>query len=326
MIATYEPGLDGPLVAGVDVGGTKTSIVVTDDRDRILYEHVTPTDRSALVGQIAGLVDDCPASAAARRSRGRRRHPRSRRRRRRLGQHGRQPGHQPPAAGTDAPGGAGSADLCRARRPRGGAVAERAGDRRTAPGARRASHSWRSGPASRPASSSTGRCSVATTALPARWATSSPIRMEPSARVACAAASRRSRRVRRSLARLTRRWLPVAAPSCRPSPTAADVFRASSAGDAVAVEITDRVADHLARAIRSLVLTLGVRRIVIGGGVAAAGPALLESDPIEHRPRTRGLATGRGRPGRCDRRAAVADRGARRSRGGSDRSSGHRLA
>ena len=41
MIATYEPGLDGPLVAGVDVGGTKTSIVVTDDRDRILYEHVS---------------------------------------------------------------------------------------------------------------------------------------------------------------------------------------------------------------------------------------------------------------------------------------------
>ena len=58
MIATYEPGLDGPLVAGVDVGGTKTSVVVTDDRDRILYEHVAPTDRSSVVGQIAGLVND----------------------------------------------------------------------------------------------------------------------------------------------------------------------------------------------------------------------------------------------------------------------------
>ena len=54
-----------------------------------------------------------------------------------------------------------------------------------------------------------------------------------------------------------------------------------SAGDEVAVEITDRVADHLARAIRSLVLTLGVKRVVIGGGVAAAGPALLE--PIRSR-------------------------------------------
>ena len=55
----------------------------------------------------------------------------------------------------------------------------------------------------------------------------------------------------------------------------------ASAGDEVALEITDRVADHLARAIRSLALTLGVKRVVIGGGVAAAGPALLE--PIRSR-------------------------------------------
>jgi glucokinase len=60
-----------------------------------------------------------------------------------------------------------------------------------------------------------------------------------------------------------------------PDSSAADVFRAGAAGDTVAVEIIDRVAAHLARAIRSLALTLGVRRIVIGGGVAAAGPALL---------------------------------------------------
>ncbi len=61
-----------------------------------------------------------------------------------------------------------------------------------------------------------------------------------------------------------------------PHSTAADVFRASAAGDEVAIEIVDRVADHLARTIRSLALTLGVQRFVIGGGVAAAGPALLE--------------------------------------------------
>jgi predicted NBD/HSP70 family sugar kinase len=60
-------------------------------------------------------------------------------------------------------------------------------------------------------------------------------------------------------------------------PTAADVFRASAVGDDVAVEVIQRVAEHLARAIRSLSLTLGVRRIVIGGGVAAAGPVLLDS-------------------------------------------------
>ena len=66
-----------------------------------------------------------------------------------------------------------------------------------------------------------------------------------------------------------------------PHSSAADVFRAAAAGDEVAVEISDRVADHLARAIRSLALTLGVRRVVIGGGVAAAGSALLE--PIRSR-------------------------------------------
>jgi glucokinase len=66
-----------------------------------------------------------------------------------------------------------------------------------------------------------------------------------------------------------------------PHPGAGDVFRAGRAGDEVAVEIIDRVADHLARAIRSLALTLGVKRVVIGGGVAGAGPALLE--PIRSR-------------------------------------------
>jgi len=58
MTAGRERGLDGPLVAGVDVGGTKTLVVVTDCRDVILHERIAPTDRTSLVGQIAGLVDD----------------------------------------------------------------------------------------------------------------------------------------------------------------------------------------------------------------------------------------------------------------------------
>ena len=58
--------------------------------------------------------------------------------------------------------------------------------------------------------------------------------------------------------------------------TAADVFEAASAGDEVAIEITARVGDHLARTIRGLVLTLGVQRVVIGGGVAAGGDALMQ--------------------------------------------------
>jgi glucokinase len=57
--------------------------------------------------------------------------------------------------------------------------------------------------------------------------------------------------------------------------TAADVFLAAAAGDGLATEIAASVAERLARAIRALVLTLGVNHIVIGGGVAAAGEALL---------------------------------------------------
>jgi glucokinase len=58
---------------------------------------------------------------------------------------------------------------------------------------------------------------------------------------------------------------------------AADVFRAAAAGDPLAVELATAVADRLARAIRGLVLTLGVSHVVIGGGVAAAGDALLDA-------------------------------------------------
>lgn len=57
--------------------------------------------------------------------------------------------------------------------------------------------------------------------------------------------------------------------------TAADVFRAAAAGDEVAVGLVTTVVDSLARAIRGLLLTLGVTRIVIGGGVASAGDDLL---------------------------------------------------
>jgi predicted NBD/HSP70 family sugar kinase len=53
------------------------------------------------------------------------------------------------------------------------------------------------------------------------------------------------------------------------------VFRAAAGGDEVARHIVDEAATHLARTLRTLVLTLGVQRIVIGGGVAGAGAALL---------------------------------------------------
>lgn len=57
-----------------------------------------------------------------------------------------------------------------------------------------------------------------------------------------------------------------------------DVYRAATAGDAVARQIAARVGIHLARAVRGLVLGYGVNRVVIGGGLSRAGPAFL--DPI----------------------------------------------
>lgn len=58
--------------------------------------------------------------------------------------------------------------------------------------------------------------------------------------------------------------------------TPTDVFRAAQAGDALACELATTFAERLARAIRGLVLTLGVSYVVIGGGVAGAGEALLQ--------------------------------------------------
>ena len=58
--------------------------------------------------------------------------------------------------------------------------------------------------------------------------------------------------------------------------TAQDVFEAAAAGDEVAREIASRLGEHLARAVRGLVMTLGVQRIVIGGGVAGGGEAFIQ--------------------------------------------------
>jgi glucokinase len=78
------------------------------------------------------------------------------------------------------------------------------------------------------------------------------------------------------IARLAREAIASGRTTALPAnPTAADVFRAAAAGDELATEIAASVAERLARAIRALVLTLGVNHIVIGGGVAAAGATLL---------------------------------------------------
>jgi glucokinase-like ROK family protein len=62
-------------------------------------------------------------------------------------------------------------------------------------------------------------------------------------------------------------------------PTAEDVYRAAATGDPVAVEIADAVGRRLAWAIHLLVMTYDVERVVLGGGVSHAGERFLR--PIE---------------------------------------------
>jgi glucokinase len=63
--------------------------------------------------------------------------------------------------------------------------------------------------------------------------------------------------------------------------TAVDVYATAAAGDAVAREIVAAAGRALARAIHGLVMTYDVERVVVGGGVAGAGVAFLESIETE---------------------------------------------
>ena len=280
MIATREPVVDGRLVAGVDVGGTKTSLVVTDDRDRVLYERVAPTDRAGLVAQIAGLVDDA---------------------RRELG-------HEIAAVGVGIPGNVDPEDgsvsmavnLGITHLPLGPMLEAELGIPAFVEHDARAAAFWLS---EQPADGSS-RAPASVAFLAVGTGISAGVVLDGAvlrgdnsfagevghvladpdgAPCACglrgcletiAAGPAIGRQAGKAVA--AGRTTVLSSGS-----SAADVFRAGAAGDEVAVEITDRVADHLAWTIRSLALTLGVRRVVIGGGVAAAGPALLE--PIQAR-------------------------------------------
>jgi len=280
MIATVEPGRNGPLVAGVDVGGTKISVVVTDDQDSILYEQVTPTDRSSLVSQIAGLVDDA---------------------RRQLRQ-------DVSAVGVAIPGRVDPEDgsvsmavnLGIDHLPLGPMLQTLLGIPIFVEHDARAAALWLSKQAAvesaqAPASLAflaigTGiSAGVVLDGVLLRGDNSSAgevghVAADPDG-VVCACGLRGCLETIAAGPAIARQADEAMAAGRRsslaPHSSAADVFRASSAGDEVALEIIDRVADHLARAIRSLALTLGVKRVVIGGGVAAAGPALLQ--PIQAR-------------------------------------------
>jgi predicted NBD/HSP70 family sugar kinase len=280
MTATRQPEFDGPLVAGIDVGGTKTSIVVTDARDRILYEDVTPTDSSSLVLAIAGLVEaaqrelshEIAAVGVA------------------------IPGHVDPDEGSVSM----AVNLGITHLPLGPMLQAQLGIPTFVEHDARAAVLWLSehaagGSVQHPAN--IAFLAIGTGISAGIVLDGSLLRGENSVAgeighvvadpdgVLCACGLRgclETIAAGPAIGRQADEALASGRTSVlSPHSSAADVLRAGAAGDAVAAEITDRVAGHLARTIRSLALTLGIRRFVIGGGVAAAGPALL--DPIKSR-------------------------------------------
>ena len=280
MTATAERSLDSPLVAGVDVGGTKISVVVTDGQDTVLYERVAQTDHALLVRQIVDLVDDA---------------------RRKLGQ-------DIAAVGVAVPGFVDPDDgsvsmavnLGITHLPLRSMLQAELGVPTIIEHDARAAAVW----LSEQATNGSGETSTSVAFVAIGTGISAGVILDgellrganrfagevghvvadPDG-IECACGLRgclETIAAGPAIGRQADEALAAGRSSVlSPNSDAAAVFRASLAGDAVALEITDRVADHLARAIRSLVLTLGVKRVVIGGGVAAAGPALLE--PITSR-------------------------------------------
>ena len=280
MIATYDGPISGRLIAGVDVGGTKTSVVITDDEDRIVYECVAPTDASELVGQIVGLVDDARRELQ-----------------RDVAAVGVAiPGHVDPHDGSVSM----AVNLGITHLALGPILETRLGVPTFVEHDARAAALWLSERPARGASKSAA--SVAFLAIGTGISAGvvldgellrgdngfagevGHVLADPDGlicacglrgcleTIAAGPAIRRQANEAIAAGRST---------SLRANPSAAEVFNAGSAGDEVAAEISNKVADHLARAIWSLALTLGVKRVVIGGGVAAAGSALLE--PIQAR-------------------------------------------
>lgn len=298
--------VEGPPVVGVDVGGTKTSVVVLDAQDRILYQRIAPTDPSSVVTQIAGLVEE------ARREVGRD-----------IAAVGvAMPGHVDPWDGSVR----GAVNLGIGHLRLGPMLETELGIPVFVEHDARAAAYWVSRQAAIGIAETAGPGPgtagwIAETAGPGPGTAVGPIGQggasvaylsigtgisvgvvldgtilrgdnglagevghlvaDPDGIVcACglrgcletvAAGPAIGRQADEAIAGGGRSVLP-------PHASAAEVFRAADAGDEIAIGIVSRVADHLARAIRSLALTLGVQRIVIGGGVAAAGSSLL--DPI----------------------------------------------
>ncbi len=274
-VDTRDLGDVASLAVGIDVGGSKTSLVVTDAADRLLWRDVQATDAADLGEQIVALaaaaVDRCAAL-----------------------------GDQPVGIGVAVPGQVDALDgtlrlAVNLRAPvlaLGPIVAERIGLACAVEHDARAAAMWLAQRRDRPArhlayvSIGTGisagivvdgqvvRGAVGLAGEIGHVAAIEDGPLCPCGLHGCLEAVAAGP----AIVGMTRAALAGGRASVLTADaTPADVFAAAAAGDELAAAIATTVTGYLARAIRGLVLGFGVDRVVIGGGVAAAGDILLES-------------------------------------------------
>ena len=259
------------LTIGIDVGGTKIACVVTDANDEVLHRHVEPTDRARLTGQISDLAARAGRAVAETNAT-------------RVAAIGVAiPGQVEPSRGkADLAVNLGAPDM-----ELGPTISNETGLPCFVEHDARAAAMW----VHRRGSGDLCYLSVGTGIAAGIVLDGRPLAGEtglagevghsvvdpnglpcPCGSIGCletvAAGPAIARTAREAVA--AGRHTTLASDA-----SAADVFRAAADGDAVAQQIADEVGAHLARTLRTLVLTLGVQRIVIGGGVAAAGEAFL---------------------------------------------------
>jgi glucokinase len=275
--AAAVPATGAFLTVGVDVGGTKTACVVTDANDEVLLHEVVPTDPTRLPAQLGDLIRSALArfpedgSAA-------------------VGAIGvAVPGHVEPESGTirlavNLGGSRDGGELAL-----GPLLTEQVGLPCFVEHDARAAASWiefRDDASSDLAYLSVGTGISAGIVLDGRVLRGSNgfagevghVSADPAdGRCACGLIGCLEQvTAGPAIARAAREAVASGRSSTLgPDPTPTDVFRAAEAGDALACELATVFAERLARAIRGLVLTLGVSHVVIGGGVAGAGDALL---------------------------------------------------
>jgi glucokinase len=260
------------LTIGIDVGGTKMACVVTDAADHVLHRDVEPTDTRRLTEQIGAMASSARAAVTDKDER------------RAVAIGVAIPGQVQPRRGTSELAvnlGAPGIDLART-------VSSHANLPCFVEHDARAAATWvyrRSGNGADLCYLSVGTGIAAGIILGGR-----PLRgesglagevghtiVDPNGRLCPCGSTGCLETVAAgpAIARAAREGVAAnRATSLTSEATAADVFIAADNGDELAQEIAADVATHLARALRGLVLTLGLQRIVIGGGVAGSGDAL----------------------------------------------------